>query len=108
MIILDSLHKNFNNITLSLLKIGNKTINKIQSILQSKKYRNISKQITGRGIDNHAIAFKDWNGSNVMKKNANSHEGCYNCNRLEYFDKDGFLQDKCFNWLTQYKRWKGR
>lgn len=36
-IILDSLHKDFNATTTSLLEIGNKTINEIQSIFNQRK-----------------------------------------------------------------------
>lgn len=43
-IALDSLYKNFNTTTVSLLEKGNKTIDQIQSILQSKETMNINKQ----------------------------------------------------------------
>ena len=42
-IALDSLYDNFNTTTANLLEVGNKTIDQIQSILQSKKAKNISK-----------------------------------------------------------------
>lgn len=70
-IALDSLHKNFDTITVSLLEIGDKTIDQIQSILQSKEAKNISKQATGKGISNHAMAFRN---NNALKKKANSYE----------------------------------
>lgn len=55
-IALESLHKNFNIITTSLLKIGNKTIHQIQSILLSKKAKNLNKQII-KSVGNQAMTF---------------------------------------------------
>lgn len=45
-IALDSLYDNFNMTMASLLKIENRTVNQIQSIIQLKKAKNISKHIT--------------------------------------------------------------
>lgn len=42
-IVLDTLHDNFDTITASLLETRDKTIDQIQSILQLKKAKNISK-----------------------------------------------------------------
>lgn len=46
-IALDSLHEDFDTTTASLLEAGDKTIDQIQSILQSKEAKNISKRATG-------------------------------------------------------------
>lgn len=43
MITLDSLHKDFDTTTTSLLETEDKTIDQIQSILQLKKAKNLSK-----------------------------------------------------------------
>lgn len=42
-IALDSIHKNFDTKTLSLLKIGDKTIDEIQQILYSAEAKNLSR-----------------------------------------------------------------
>lgn len=57
-IVLNFLYNNFDTTTTSLLEIGNKTIDKIQSILQSKKAKNLSKRAT-KATGNLAIVFRD-------------------------------------------------
>lgn len=47
MITLNSLHKDFDTTTASLLETENKPIDQIQSILQSKEVKNLSKQVIG-------------------------------------------------------------
>lgn len=59
MICFDLLHKDFNTITTNFLKVSYKIINQIQSILQSKKGKNICKQATKGGISDLTMAFKD-------------------------------------------------
>ena len=54
---LDFIYKDFDTKTSSLLKIGDKTINKIQQILCSAKAKNLSKQATGV-TNNLTMAFK--------------------------------------------------
>ncbi len=56
-IALDSLHKDFNTTTASLLETGDKTIDEIQSILQSKEAKNLSKRATG-DIRDLAMTFR--------------------------------------------------
>lgn len=78
----------------SFLEIGNKIIDEIQSILQSKKVKNISKHITG-GIKDLAIVFKD--NTNLFKRKANSHKECFNCHKLGcFFRRDYPHFDKRF------------
>lgn len=77
----DLLHKDFDTTTTSILETGDKTINQISSILQSKKANNFNKQIIG-GIDNLAIAFRIKNGP---KRKANNDNECYNCYKLGLF-----------------------
>lgn len=86
-IILDTLNNNFDTISTSLLKSGN---NQIQSILQSKKAKNISKQAT-RVTKDLAMTFKDHNGS---KKKAYRDEKCFNCHKLGHFGCDYCQPDK--------------
>ena len=84
-IALDTLYNNFNTTTASLvLKSGDKTIDQIQSILQSKEAKNISKWATGVTSD-LAIAFRDSNGP---KKKAQKDEECFNYHKLGYFGCD--------------------
>lgn len=83
-ITLDLLHNNFDTITTSLLKSGDKTIDQIQSIFQLKKAKNISKCAT-RVTRNLAIAFRNNNGT---KKKAHRDEECFNCHKLGYFGRD--------------------
>ncbi len=70
-IALNFLYKDFNTTTVSLLKVGNKTIDQIQNILQSKKAKNISKQATRESTSNLAMVFRD---NNTSKMKANSHK----------------------------------
>ena len=81
-IALNTLYEDFDTMTASLLETGNKTIDKIQSILQSKEAKNISKHTT-RGTGELAMAFKDNN-----KRKAASHKGCYNCHKLGHFGRN--------------------
>lgn len=60
MIVLDLLNDNFDTIITSLLESRNKTINQIQSILQLRKTKNISKCIT-RATRDLEMAFKNNN-----------------------------------------------
>lgn len=63
-IALNSLHKNFDTTTTSLLGLGNKTIDKIRSILQSKKAKNIRTQVK-KVTDDLAMTLSD---KDVFKK----------------------------------------
>lgn len=93
-ITLDFLHKDFNTTIISLLKIGDKIINQIQTILQSKKAKNISKKAIKRGIGYLAITFKD---NSTFKKKANTYKEYYNCHKLEHFRKNCLLFNRWLN-----------
>ncbi len=67
-IALDSLHEDFDTTTASLLETGDKTIDQIQSILQSKEAKNLSKRAI-RETSDLAMAFRDREGP---KRKANS------------------------------------
>lgn len=73
---LNFLYQDFDTTTVSLLETNDKTIDKIQSILQSKKVKNLSKQ-TIRNTGKLAKAFKDKDTPN-KRKAINEYE-CYNC-----------------------------
>lgn len=100
MIALDSLHKNFDTTIVSLLEASDKMIDQIQSILQSKKVKIISKQIIRGGTGNLVIVFRDLNGSNVPKNKANSYKECYNYHKLGRFERDWPFSDRYLNLLT--------
>ena len=83
-IALDTLHDDFDTVTTSLLKSRNKTIDQIQSILQSKEAKNISKRTT-KVTSNLAIAFRD---SNSPKKKAYRDKEYFNYHKLGHFGRD--------------------
>ena len=66
-IALDTLYDDFETTTTSLLETGDKTIDQIQSIPQSKEAKNISKRITG-AVGDLAMAFKSSNNYNSGPK----------------------------------------
>ena len=100
-IALDSLHDDFDTITTSPLEVGDKTLDQIQSILQSKEAKNISKRVT-RGTGNLAMVFKD--SSNTSKRKANSLKKYYNGHNLGQFGRDCPLPDKQINRSIQQRR----
>ncbi len=98
-ITLDYLHEDFDTTTASLLETGDKMIDEIQSILQSKEAKNLSKQATGDTGD-LAMAFRD----KGPKKKANSNDEYYNCHKFGRFGQDCFLLDRRLNRKTQQSR----
>ena len=97
-IALDSLHQDFDTTTASLLETGDKTIDEIQSILQSKEAKNLSKRATGN-TGELAMAFRD-KGAPGKRKATNEYE-CYNCHKFGHFGRDCFLPDRRLNRTTQ-------
>lgn len=73
------LYANFNITITSFLETDNKTVNKIQSILQSKKTKNINRQ-ANKKIIKLAITFKN------NKRKAISYDKYFNCYKLGYFE----------------------
>lgn len=98
LITFNSLHKDFDTSMASLLEANDKTIDQIQSILQSIDAKNISKGAIEDGTSNLAMAFKD---KNTLKKKANSDDECYNCHKLGYFGRNYLLFDRKLNKNTQ-------
>lgn len=92
-IALNSLHENFDTTIASFLETGDKTIDQIQSILQFKKVKNISKQGIIRGASNFAIAFR----AKEPKKKANNNNECYNCYKLKNFGRNNFFSNRRLN-----------
>ncbi len=95
-IALDSLYKDFDTTTASLLETGDKTIDKIQRIFRSHEAKNLSKQAT-RDTGDLAMAFRD----KGPKTKANSDDEWYNCHKFSHFGRDCFLLDKRLNRNTQ-------
>lgn len=87
---LDTLYNDFNIMTASLLESGDKIIDQIKSILQSKKAKNISKQ-TIKVIRDLAIAFKDSIG---LKKKVYKDKKYFYCHKLGYFGYDCHEPDR--------------
>lgn len=61
------LYQDFDTITTSLLKTSEKSIDKIQNILQLKEAKNLNKRAT-RGVGNLAMALKDKRSTPGQKK----------------------------------------
>lgn len=96
MITFDSLYEDFNTTIASLLETGDKIINQIQSIHQSKKVKNLSKQAIGDTGD-LAMAFKD----KKPKKKTNNNDKYYNCHKLGHFGRNYFFSNRKLNRITQ-------
>lgn len=79
-IALDLLYQDFDPTITSLLETNEKSIYKIQSILQSKKAKNLSKQAI-EVVANLAMAFKDKENAPKIRKIISEDE-CYNCHNL--------------------------
>ena len=90
-IALDTFHDNFETTTSSLLKSGNKTIDQMQSILQLKEAKNISKR-TIEAVEDLAILLK--NNNQGQKRKATSENKCFNCQQLGHFGRDCPIPNK--------------
>ena len=88
---LNTLYNDFKTTTMSLLEIRDKLIDKIQSILQFKEAKNISKYTT-RGTEKLAMTFR--NNINSFKRKANNNEECFNYYKLRYFGRNCPCLDK--------------
>lgn len=91
-IVFDSLHKDFDITTANLLEVGDKTIDRIQSIFQLKKTNNFSKWAS-KDIRNLAMIFRN----KSSKKKVNSNDKCYNCYKFDYFGQNCFLSNRKLN-----------
>lgn len=94
MIALDILYNDFETTTASLFKSNNKILDQIQSILQSKKVKNIGKKTT-EVIRDLAIGLRNSNNyKKGAKRKAGSDEKYYNCHKLGYYARDYNIPDK--------------
>ncbi len=90
-IALDSIRNNFETKTLSLLKTGDKTIDKMQQILFSAEAKNLSKQATGVTNDLEMLfrgLQRGYNNYSGGKRKAKSDEQCFNCHKHGHFGRD--------------------
>ena len=76
----DLLYKDFDNTITSLLEMGDKIIDQIQSILKSKETKNLSKGVA-RATNDLVMTFRD---KDIPKK-ANSDNECYNYHKFNHF-----------------------
>lgn len=87
-IALDTLHNDFDTTTASMLEMGNKSMDKIFTIIQSKEAKFKSKRITGN-IGNAAMTFC----APPPKRKATYDDLCYNCHQKGHFGWDCNLPD---------------
>ena len=93
-IALDTLYDDYDTTTASMLETGNKSINEIFVIIQSKKAKFKSKRAIGN-IDNTAMTIQGKTSNfSSQKRKANSDEECYNCHQKGYFSRDCNLPDR--------------
>ena len=91
--VIDSLHKDFNLITSGLLgQREDKTIDKIQQILFSAKAKFISKQKVGITA-NLAHMSRNNKPSYSQKQKTTLNDESYNCHKIEHFGRDCRMQD---------------
>lgn len=100
-IALDTLNNDFKTIIASLLKIGNKTIDQIQSIPQSKETKNISKKTTGV-VEDLTIRLKSSNNhKGGAKRKAGSGKEYYNFYKFRHYAQDCNTPNKQPYWGNQ-------
>ena len=86
---LNSLHNDFSTTTKSILKRGDKIINKIQQILAFTEVKFISKHITG-STEDLAMMSKS---RNLTKRKASSKDKYFNYRKLGHWRRDCTLPD---------------
>ncbi len=88
-ITLDTLHNDFDTTTANMLETGDKSIDEILTIIQSKEAKFKSKRATGN-IDDAAMAFC----APPPKRNATYDDLCYNYHQKGHFGQDCNLPDR--------------
>lgn len=84
-IALDTLHDDYNTTTASMFKTGNKSIDEIFAIIQSKEAKIKSKR-AARNMGDIAISTQcKTSNPSFQKRKANSDKECYNCYQKRHF-----------------------
>lgn len=82
----DSLHEDFEHVISGLLgQGGEKSINKIQSILASSEAKFLSKRAVGTTAE---LAYMSKTSNQKRKSTATSEDECFNCHKMGHFRRD--------------------